>query len=304
MLKKLEIGKRHGKMLEGMAVLGKTYIKTLCSCCLTGESIGMTSPLRAPALFRIPVSPRKLGGFTLIELLVVITILAILAGAAIPYVQSYVQESRISKCKADLEEVGRSLAVYESREKAYAYADVSQLTGRYLNKAPIDPWGKAYIVATDSGVVFSCGPDRIPYNSDDLAYNYQPPLTLERVKWVDANQTGAVDTQNVQDYLQLYFSRIIATSSNINSLVPTTRAQGYLDFTITGTSTPRFAYDWAGIASLPDGRTFTLKIAPGVLGAFVTGSDSFIVNAGCSIWDTARVPNRCIASQDVIIQPQ
>ncbi|HNW35800.1 MAG TPA: prepilin-type N-terminal cleavage/methylation domain-containing protein, partial [Candidatus Ozemobacteraceae bacterium] len=58
-------------------------------------------------------------GFTLIELLVVIAIIAILAGAALPYVQAYVEESRISKAKGDLEEVGKALAIYESREKVY-----------------------------------------------------------------------------------------------------------------------------------------------------------------------------------------
>ena len=41
-------------------------------------------------------------GFTLIELLVVITILAVLAGAAMPYVQSYVEEARLAKAKTKL----------------------------------------------------------------------------------------------------------------------------------------------------------------------------------------------------------
>ncbi|HPT47515.1 MAG TPA: prepilin-type N-terminal cleavage/methylation domain-containing protein, partial [Candidatus Rifleibacterium sp.] len=58
----------------------------------------------------------KRAGFTLIELLVVITILAILVGAALPYVQNYVAESRLSKAKSDLEEIKKALAIYETRE--------------------------------------------------------------------------------------------------------------------------------------------------------------------------------------------
>lgn len=147
------------------------------------------------------------SGFTLIELLVVITILAVLAGAALPYVQSYVAESRISKAKADLDEIGRALAVYETREGEYTKSDVSDLTGRYLNKAPIDPWGMPYYVATSAGLVVSFGPDRELGGDDDITYPYQPPLALVQVKWVDANQSGAVDTQNGGDKVLLYFSR-------------------------------------------------------------------------------------------------
>jgi general secretion pathway protein G len=147
-------------------------------------------------------------GFTLIELLVVITILAVLAGAALPYVQSYVEESRIAKAKTDLEEISKAIAVYETREGEYAKGDVSDLTGRYLNKAPIDPWGKPYVVATDSGLVLSGGPDRNPTTAEDnIQAPYQPPLALVQVKWIDKNQSGAVDTQNVPDQLQLFFSR-------------------------------------------------------------------------------------------------
>jgi len=164
-------------------------------------------------------------GFTLIELLVVITILAVLAGAALPYVQSYVEESRVAKAKTDLEEIARALAVYETREGDYPdtaptgddLSDVSQLTGRYLNKAPIDPWGKPYVIDLNAGTVYSTGPDRDDTDPagkyDNISVPYQPPLALVAAKWVDKNQSGSVDVQNVPDQLMLTFSRKIARTS-------------------------------------------------------------------------------------------
>ena len=156
-------------------------------------------------------------GFTLIELLVVITIIAILAGAALPYVQNYVSESRQAKAKSDLDEIARALVIYESREGDYNKKTVEDLTGRYLDRSPIDPWGVPYVVATESGIVYSLGPDRKDsdagdeYAFDNIEVSYVPPLALVSVKWVDKNKSGAVDTQNVQDELHLTFSRKIAT---------------------------------------------------------------------------------------------
>ncbi len=161
-------------------------------------------------------------GFTLIELLVVITIIAILAGAALPFVQNYVAESRTAKAKSDLDEISRALVVYESREGDYNKKTVEDLTGRYLDRSPIDPWGVPYVVATESGIVYSCGPDRKDadpadpttdqYAFDNIEVSYVPPLALVSVKWVDKNKSGAVDTQNVQDELHLTFSRKLATA--------------------------------------------------------------------------------------------
>jgi general secretion pathway protein G len=164
-------------------------------------------------------------GFTLIELLVVITILAVLAGAALPYVQNYVEESRIAKAKTDLEEIARALAVYETREGDYpdlgapadGLSDVSQLTGRYLNKSPIDPWGRPYVVDINAGSVYSTGPDRDDTDPagkyDNISFPYQPPLALVSAKWIDRNQSGSVDAQNVPDQIQLTFSRKLSKAS-------------------------------------------------------------------------------------------
>ena len=237
-------------------------------------------------------------GFTLIELLVVITILAILAGAAIPYVQNYVRESRVSKAKSDLEEIKKALAIYETREGVYNADDLSQLTGRYLNKSPIDPWGRSYIVATAAGVVFSAGPDRTPANIDDISVNYQPPLALVNVKWVDANQSGAVDTQNTPDYLQFVFSRKV--DSACDAVANPATAHNY--FAWTSASAIDTSLDWTSLALEPAGTFMTINVANGAVDVFGSGSDTIRVSDGAGILDISPSPNRCITDQNVVIQ--
>ncbi|HNX77616.1 MAG TPA: prepilin-type N-terminal cleavage/methylation domain-containing protein [Candidatus Rifleibacterium sp.] len=240
-------------------------------------------------------------GFTLIELLVVITILAVLAGAALPYVQNYVEESRIAKAKTDLEEIARALAVYETREGEYAKATVEDLTGRYLNKAPIDPWGKSYRVATDSGLVVTGGPDRdINTLEDNIQAPYQPPLALVSVKWVDRNQSGAVDTQNSSDTIQLTFSRRLETAPELGG-EPNSTA---LLFGMIGTSTPfPVLFEASHTLKIVADRTLVYNVL--VDNAFVPGSDSIQILSNVILKDLALpVANLCISSQAVKILPQ
>ncbi len=263
-------------------------------------------------------------GFTLIELLVVITIIAILAGAALPYVQNYVDESRQAKAKSDLDEIARALIVYESREGAYDKTTVEDLTGRYLDRSPIDPWGVPYVVATESGIVYSLGPDRKDavdgdeFAFDNIEVSYIPPLALVSVKWVDKNKSGAVDTQNVQDELHLTFSRRLAT--------PTDLLGDLEESVLKNLMISRDPNDLAASEAL------TVIVDPGVTAKivggdktivlplrndptenptngvkyFIAGQDKIAVRGGHGkIKDTAKPnPNDCISDQRVVILPQ
>lgn len=256
-------------------------------------------------------------GFTLIELLVVITILAVLAGAALPYVQNYVEESRIAKAKTDIEEIARAIAVYETREGEYGKGDVSDLTGRYLNKAPIDPWGRPYVIATASGLVLSGGPDRDydvsnmkdDSNADNIQGPYQPPLALVSVKWIDKNQTGAVDTQNEPDQVQLLFSRKCFDTNDTGAPADTASFTADLNdvFELSTGWDMDDQFDAASSTWLSNKRVLLLSVATGVVTVgqeFVPGSDTIKLVDGSTnfIYDLAE--NKSLTNQAVKILPQ
>jgi prepilin-type N-terminal cleavage/methylation domain-containing protein len=246
-------------------------------------------------------------GFTLIELLVVITILAVLAGAALPYVQNYVEEARIAKAKTDLEEISRAIAVYETREGEYTKGDVSDLTGRYLNKAPIDPWGKSYVVDVSAGTVYSSGPDRTSVGAadklDDISVPYQPPLALVSVKWVDKNQSGAVDTQNVPDQIQLTFSRKLNNATTDFDDSVAAQVNALLNVKVAGVDTAfnTVCSDAAANVSIVGNRTVIFDVIGA--GVFTPGQDSVnVIAAHNKIVDNGA--NFCLSDQSVVIQPQ
>lgn len=265
-------------------------------------------------------------GFTLIELLVVITILAILAGAALPFVQNYVEESRQAKAKSDLDEIARALVVYESREGEYNKTTVEDLTGRYLDRSPIDPWGVPYVVATESGIVYSLGPDRKDsdgdpsteeYGYDNIEVSYLPPLALVSVKWIDKNKSGAVDTQNVADEIHLTFSRKLGKSAQTGASLTAdiTNLLKYIMIANDPDNAESFV-ELTGIASdtnirmVGNDKIIVMPLSNTYNGTgknhFVAGRDSIAVapNHGLIIDRALPQPNYCIASQAVRILPQ
>jgi prepilin-type N-terminal cleavage/methylation domain-containing protein len=251
-------------------------------------------------------------GFTLIELLIVITIIAILAGAAIPYVQDYVEDARISRAKADLDEIRNALLRFElDRGVAYLATSTADLVGPYLDKAPIDPWGVPYCITATSSVVFSAGPNRDSGNlefggtagtqGDDVARDFRAPLALSKAYWIDVDKSGSV---TANDKIKVRFTRP-ALVTDIKLMVASEWFIG-----IKGAA-PAV---WAGAAMTTvevasDPYTLTAKeadITITTIGApvFIPGRDTLsYASAAISLEDSAVSPygpNGCKKNQVVI----
>ena len=102
----------------------------------------------------------RFAGFTLIEVMVVIAILAILAALIVPKVMSRPDEARVVAAKQDIAALMQALKLYRLDSKRYPtteqglqalVARPSQApvpenwkAGGYVEKLPLDPWGKPY----------------------------------------------------------------------------------------------------------------------------------------------------------------
>ena len=159
-------------------------------------------------------------GFTLIELLIVITILAILAGAAVPYVQDYVEDARIAKCREDLGELRNAIMRYEvERGKLFDPANdgvgadaaaklknwQQMLVGPFLTAALTDPWGRPYYFSNAASMVFS-GAEDGDKDTNIISVDVRPAMAPTRAWWYDIDRNGAVSTN---DYIDIKFTRPI-----------------------------------------------------------------------------------------------
>ena len=165
-------------------------------------------------------------GFTLIELLIVITILAILAGAAVPYVQDYVEDARIAKCREDLGELRNAIMRYEvERNKLFDPANdgvggtpaekltnwQQLLVGPFLTQALTDPWGRPYYFSHAASMVFS-GAEDGDKNTNIISVDVRPAMAPTRAWWYDVDRNGAV-TKN--DYIDVKFTRPIGVMDDL-----------------------------------------------------------------------------------------
>lgn len=134
---------------------------------------------RLPVTSALSRGRRKNAGFTLIELMVVVMILGVLAALVVPRFMSRPDEARAVAAKSDIAQIMQQLKLYRLDNGRYPTTEqglealVSRPTSgpaannwkSYLDKAPVDPWGKPYQYL-NPGVrseidVFSLGADGV-----------------------------------------------------------------------------------------------------------------------------------------------
>ncbi|ROR29568.1 type II secretion system major pseudopilin GspG [Inmirania thermothiophila] len=136
---------------------------------------------------------RRAQGFTLIEVMVVVIILGILAALVVPRIMDQPERARVTKAQADIRAIESALRLY--RLDNYAYPTTEQglealvrrpttppeppnwKEGGYLERIPVDPWGRPYQYLSPGTRgeidVYSLGPDGAP--SDDDIGNWNLP---------------------------------------------------------------------------------------------------------------------------------
>ncbi len=125
---------------------------------------------------------RRNAGFTLIEIMIVVVILGILAALVVPKIMDSPDRARIAAAKQDVRALESTLNLYRLDNFDYPSTDqglealvkrpadlpatAKWKDGGYLDRLPVDPWGRPYqyLKPGQKGTVdiYSLGADGLP----------------------------------------------------------------------------------------------------------------------------------------------
>lgn len=158
---------------------------------------------------------RSRSAFTLIEIMVVVAILGILASVLVLKLKGRTDDAKVSVARSDiatvvtaLEQFQLDMGRYPTTEEglnALVTAPAAEETdtetgaaggtwkGPYLNKVPVDPWGRAYVYECP-GTVNVDGYDLLSYGKDGVEAGEDiDPYNADIKSWTDlgTDESGA-----------------------------------------------------------------------------------------------------------------
>tara|TARA_R110000803_G_C11981871_1_gene320889 strand:- start:1315 stop:1764 length:450 start_codon:yes stop_codon:yes gene_type:complete len=103
-------------------------------------------------------------GFTLLEMMIVVAIMGILVGAFMPTLINQLDKAEKARISHDLDQVASQVRFYYIDERKYPNngKGLTLLIPDYINKLPLDPFGKEYLYkkkGRDEVVVYTLGAD-------------------------------------------------------------------------------------------------------------------------------------------------
>jgi prepilin-type N-terminal cleavage/methylation domain-containing protein len=130
--------------------------------------------------------------FSLLELLVTVTLVALLAGAAVVYLGEEGDKARLVRARNDLSRFQKEVQARALRAPNYHFKTLAEALGR--NEPPMDPWGNPYVLM-----------------HGQAGYTYRPELTYWSDRATDALFASGTEGEN-GEVLQAH--RILSAGPN------------------------------------------------------------------------------------------